>query len=63
MVHSATTEKRAAAQKAEADFFALLKESGLAKPGAVWKDVGLRLCASIFTDLRRRHLPTLTYPV
>ena len=33
------TEKRAAAQKAEADFFALLKESGLAKPGAVWKEV------------------------
>ena len=32
-------EKRAAAKKAEADFFALLKESGLAKPGAVWKDV------------------------
>ena len=32
-------EKRAAAQKAEADFFALLKESGLAKPGAVWKVV------------------------
>lgn len=33
-------EKRAAAQKAEADFFALLKESGIATPGAVWKDVG-----------------------
>ena len=32
-------EKRAAAQKAEADFFALLRESGLAKPGAVWKEV------------------------
>lgn len=32
-------EKRAAAQKAEADFFALLKESGIATPGAVWKDV------------------------
>ncbi|KAH9918202.1 uncharacterized protein BXZ73DRAFT_53056 [Epithele typhae] len=31
--------KRAAAQKAEADFFALLRESGLAKPGAVWKEV------------------------
>ncbi|KAI0770832.1 hypothetical protein BC629DRAFT_1595770 [Irpex lacteus] len=32
-------KKRAAAQKAELDFFALLKESGIAKPGAVWKDV------------------------
>ncbi|CAL1700963.1 unnamed protein product [Somion occarium] len=32
-------KKRAAAQKAEADFFALLKESGIAKPGAVWKEV------------------------
>lgn len=32
-------EKRAAAQKAEADFFALLKESGLAKAGADWKEV------------------------
>ncbi|EPT03672.1 hypothetical protein FOMPIDRAFT_1028529 [Fomitopsis schrenkii] len=32
-------KKRAAAQKAEADFFAMLKESSIAKPGAVWKDV------------------------
>ncbi|KAI0702847.1 hypothetical protein BC835DRAFT_1426595 [Cytidiella melzeri] len=32
-------KKRIAAQKAEVDFFALLKESGIAKPGAVWKDV------------------------
>ncbi|KAI0092715.1 hypothetical protein BDY19DRAFT_990412 [Irpex rosettiformis] len=32
-------KKRAAAQKAEVDFFALLKESGIAKAGAVWKDV------------------------
>ncbi|KAH8105966.1 hypothetical protein BXZ70DRAFT_998118 [Cristinia sonorae] len=32
-------KKRAAAQKAEADFFALLKESGVAKAGAVWKEV------------------------
>ena len=32
-------EKRAAAQKAEADFFALIKESGIGKPGAVWKEV------------------------
>ena len=32
-------EKRAAAQKAEIDFFALLKESGIARPGAVWKEV------------------------
>ncbi|TFY63407.1 hypothetical protein EVJ58_g3272 [Rhodofomes roseus] len=31
--------KRAAAQKAESDFFALLKESGIAHSGAVWKDV------------------------
>ena len=36
-------EKRAAAQKAEADFFVLLKESGIAKPGAIWKEVRLRL--------------------
>ncbi len=34
-----SAEKRAAAQKAEADFFALLRESGLVKPGAVWKEV------------------------
>ncbi|KIP08319.1 hypothetical protein PHLGIDRAFT_18947 [Phlebiopsis gigantea 11061_1 CR5-6] len=32
-------KKRAAAQKAEAEFFALLKESGIATSGAVWKDV------------------------
>ncbi|KAH9938277.1 uncharacterized protein B0H18DRAFT_966380 [Fomitopsis serialis] len=32
-------KKRAAAQKAEADFFALLKESGIAKPGAIWTEV------------------------
>ncbi|OCH90979.1 hypothetical protein OBBRIDRAFT_729724 [Obba rivulosa] len=32
-------KKRAAAQKAEADFFALLRESGIVKTGAVWKDV------------------------
>ncbi|KAI9001432.1 hypothetical protein BD414DRAFT_452913 [Trametes punicea] len=32
-------QKRAAALKAEKDFFALLKESGLAKPGAVWKEI------------------------
>ncbi|KAH9951680.1 hypothetical protein B0H21DRAFT_842655 [Amylocystis lapponica] len=31
--------KRAAAQKAEANFFALLKQSEIATPGAVWKDV------------------------
>jgi transcription elongation regulator 1 len=31
--------KRALAQKAEADFFALLRESGIAKDGAVWKEV------------------------
>ncbi|KAI0068699.1 HSP90-domain-containing protein [Artomyces pyxidatus] len=31
--------KRAAAQKAEIDFFALLKESGVATAGAIWKDV------------------------
>ena len=35
----ATAKKEAAAQKAEADFFALLKESGIAQPGAVWKEV------------------------
>ncbi|KAJ8455308.1 hypothetical protein ONZ51_g12521 [Trametes cubensis] len=32
-------QKRLAALKAEKDFFALLKESGLAKPGAIWKDI------------------------
>ncbi|EKM59176.1 uncharacterized protein PHACADRAFT_136514 [Phanerochaete carnosa HHB-10118-sp] len=32
-------KKRAAAQKAESDFFALLKESGIFMLGAVWKDV------------------------
>ncbi|CCL99417.1 uncharacterized protein FIBRA_01435 [Fibroporia radiculosa] len=32
-------KKRAAAQKAEVDFFVLLKESNIAKPGAVWKEV------------------------
>ena len=37
-----SSEKRAAAQKAETDFFALLKESGIAQPGAVWKEVGAR---------------------
>ena len=40
------SEKRAAAQKAEADFFALLKESGLAKQGAVWKEVSHVLSSS-----------------
>ena len=39
MTSDMTLEKRAAAQEAEADFFALLKESGVATPGAVWKDV------------------------
>ncbi|KAI0952204.1 hypothetical protein AcW1_004367 [Taiwanofungus camphoratus] len=32
-------KKRVAAQKAEVDFFALLKESEIAKPGVVWRDV------------------------
>ncbi|EIN10749.1 hypothetical protein PUNSTDRAFT_85044 [Punctularia strigosozonata HHB-11173 SS5] len=32
-------KKRVEAQKAETNFFALLKESGLATPGAVWKEV------------------------
>ncbi|EMD40829.1 hypothetical protein CERSUDRAFT_91575 [Gelatoporia subvermispora B] len=32
-------KKRAAAQKAEAEFFALLRESGITKPDAHWKDV------------------------
>lgn len=32
-------EKREAAQKAETDFFALLRESGIAKQDAVWKEV------------------------
>ncbi|KAI0824787.1 hypothetical protein BC628DRAFT_1377732 [Trametes gibbosa] len=36
-------QKRAAAQKAEKDFFALLKESGLAQPGAIWKEIKTHL--------------------
>ncbi|KAI9513344.1 Hsp90 protein-domain-containing protein [Russula earlei] len=32
--------KRALAQKAEADFFALLRESGIAQDGAFWKEAG-----------------------
>ncbi|THH19791.1 hypothetical protein EW146_g1461 [Bondarzewia mesenterica] len=32
-------KKRAAAKKAEADFFILLRESGVANAGSVWKDV------------------------
>ena len=32
--------KRALAQKAEADFFTLLRESGIAKEGAIWNEVG-----------------------
>ena len=32
-------EKRAAAQRAEAYFFALLKESGVVRSDAAWKDV------------------------
>ena len=32
--------KRALAQKAEADFFALLRESGIAHEGAIWKEAG-----------------------
>ena len=31
--------KRALAQKAEADFFALLRERGIAQAGAIWKEV------------------------
>jgi hypothetical protein len=36
----ASIEKRAAAQKAEADFFALLKEHGPVQEGTPWKEVG-----------------------
>ncbi|KAF8559124.1 HSP90-domain-containing protein [Imleria badia] len=32
-------KKRAAAEKAEADFFSLLRESGIVKSDSVWKDV------------------------
>lgn len=32
-------EKRAAAKKAEADFFSLLRESGLIRSNTLWKDV------------------------
>jgi hypothetical protein len=35
--HSA--EKRVAAQKAEVDFFALLREHELSSPDILWKDV------------------------
>lgn len=38
-VANCVVEKRAAAQKAEADFFALLKESGIIKADSMWKDV------------------------
>jgi hypothetical protein len=31
-------EKRALAQKAEADFFALLRESNIAQDGAIWTE-------------------------
>jgi len=38
-VHSGRLEKRATAEKAESDFFSLLRESGLAQSGLSWKDV------------------------
>ena len=31
--------KRALAQKAEADFFVLLRECGVTQQGAIWKEV------------------------
>lgn len=36
-------EKRAAAQKAEADFFNLLRENGLSQSDLLWKDVRVSL--------------------
>lgn len=47
-----TVGKRAEAQKAEADFFTLLKERGNIKPGAAWKDVsslGLHPCMTVLS--------------
>ncbi|KAF8138301.1 Hsp90 protein-domain-containing protein [Boletus edulis] len=36
-------KKRAAAEKAEADFFTLLRESGIVKSDSVWKDIKRKL--------------------
>lgn len=36
-------EKRIAAEKAEADFFALLRESGVVRSDSLWKDVSIGL--------------------
>jgi transcription elongation regulator 1 len=49
--HLFTSEKRAEAQKAETNFFALLKESGLAVSGAAWKDV-CKMCQFLFQILQ-----------
>ena len=44
--------KRALAQKAEADFFILLKESGVAQQGAAWKEVSqLFVCPTTLLTL------------
>jgi len=53
--------KRALAQKAEADFFALLRESGIAQGGAIWKEVGnsvdpLFACLGDSSHFRLRNL-------
>jgi len=44
--------KRALAQKAEADFFALLRESGVAQQGAAWKEASrLSVCPTTLLTL------------
>jgi hypothetical protein len=53
--------KRALAQKAEADFFALLRESGIAQEGAIWKEAGnsidpLFVCLDDTFHFRLRNL-------
>jgi hypothetical protein len=57
--------KRALAQKAEAEFFALLRESGIAQEGAIWKEAGnsidpLFACLDDTSHFRSRNLyPTI----
>ena len=50
--------KRALAQKAEADFFILLKESGVAQQGAAWKEVSqlfiyLTTLLTLYTQVKK----------
>jgi hypothetical protein len=53
-LNSPILEKRVLAQKAEADFFTLLRETGIAQEGAIWKE------ARNFTIRRLTILMTLT---